>query len=735
MNRQYPPFVLLVTVVFVSTSGLWACCNPPVCGFKVNQFFVGLGDRASFDASYPQSQDPDGGAIDYLWSFGSGATDILGSSGCYPSCKYTTPGYKTVSLRVRDHDSTDCIPCEFNCVDHLSALVEKWVIVSSVVKITKSNSTDEGPLYTCVGVPVSLFADPEGNPYPPNKPVWSVVSQPQGGAAAINPPQGCATVTVDNLTVPGVYTIKAKCGADDPGDTISITVIGIASFLPDQGVEFDDGDNDPDTRAYALCVESSGIVTVTATPTPTVPESLLPYWWGLGGGNGTSKLVRTVSKTTPSLTVISCNCGSDFKIASIYVTQISGIVASNPDNSTPVANTTITVLRGNQFEFRAALFPEIDPWPTNLFTWSGAAQGHDPAVIIPFNSAGTFSLTANFNQCDTKFVNIQVIQPVPDEVSFLGINPNEEHAIENVDDPVWKRVNNPNNPASYTKNKKIKVSGAFWSSGPSLTSPTPVIVCVGSGYFSDQAVIFQHWPSPSSSHISSGFLADTIGVGSGYLDWKYKVPNGTNTWIEMGNTGPHKLYRVFDAPKCDQMYYSEYNLSRAVPMGEGMSTEAAIATKANKSVYNGLHDGCICGEGFQVNFDAAMGTLPAGDKGMCCCRAEGLNCVLQVLGIGPYTHDFANEKPEPNYGRDFPQGYCPYCLTSFVRLYWTDWWNKWEGIVKVGGNGSIGYAPGGVANRDEGSYVQFRDTIAQEIGFEWVDEDTLTLTCPHLLPP
>lgn len=322
MSRIYPPFLLLVTVVIVASPGLWACCDPPVCGFTVNQPLVGLGDRTSFNACYPQSYDPDGGLIDYLWSFGSGATGISGQSGCSPSCKYTTPGYKTVSLRVRDHDGTDCFPCLFDCVNHLSGLVEHWVIVSSVVKITKSNSTDEGPLYSCVGIPISLFADSDGNPYPPNKPVWSVVSQPQGGAATINPPQGYATVTVDNLTVPGVYTIKAKCGADDPGDTISITVIGIASLLPDQGVEFDDGDNDPDTRAYALGVATSGVVTVTATPTPAVSESLLPPCWGLGGGNGTGKLVQTVSKTTPSLTSITCSCGNTSKTVKMYIVEL-----------------------------------------------------------------------------------------------------------------------------------------------------------------------------------------------------------------------------------------------------------------------------------------------------------------------------------------------------------------------------------------------------------------------------
>jgi hypothetical protein len=133
--------------------------------------------------------------------------------------------------------------------------------------------------------------------------------------------------------------------------------VKVASLLPDVGTEIDDGDGDPDTRSFAVCV-CPGVVTVTATPDPNVPEQCLPgygYTWGwtLTGGIGTSRLTRTVDRTTPGVTTITCVCGSSFKQTKIYVVKVeiielgfksdhmitewpSGIKIDDPDGYTPV---------------------------------------------------------------------------------------------------------------------------------------------------------------------------------------------------------------------------------------------------------------------------------------------------------------------------------------------------------------------------------------------------------------
>ena len=49
--------------------------------------------------------DPDGGSVSYSWALGPGAYEITGTSTASPSCRYNTPGAKTVWLVVRDDEN------------------------------------------------------------------------------------------------------------------------------------------------------------------------------------------------------------------------------------------------------------------------------------------------------------------------------------------------------------------------------------------------------------------------------------------------------------------------------------------------------------------------------------------------------------------------------------------------------------------------------------------------------
>ena len=107
----------------------------------------------------------------------------------------------------------------------------------------------------------------------------------------------------------------------------TVTVVEVASLLPDEGVEIDDGDGDPDTKSFVICIADSGVVTVTATPDPNISEEKLPgygYSWGweLTGGDGDSLLFRTVDRTTAGVTTITCTCGSSSKETKIYVVKV-----------------------------------------------------------------------------------------------------------------------------------------------------------------------------------------------------------------------------------------------------------------------------------------------------------------------------------------------------------------------------------------------------------------------------
>ena len=64
---------------------------------------VALGVRVPFNGTV--SNAPGGAALTYSWDLGEGATEIEGADGLTPSCIYTTPGDKTVTLTVSYTDT------------------------------------------------------------------------------------------------------------------------------------------------------------------------------------------------------------------------------------------------------------------------------------------------------------------------------------------------------------------------------------------------------------------------------------------------------------------------------------------------------------------------------------------------------------------------------------------------------------------------------------------------------
>ena len=123
----------------------------------------------------------------------------------------------------------------------------------------------------------------------------------------------------------GLKTVTASlfCGSQSG---VGVTVIELVSLSPDVGTEFDDGDDNPNTKSFAVCgvvepTHDPNVVTVTATTNPTVSEEemLNCGCWSLQGGTGTRQLVRTVDRTTPGVTTITCICGTTLKRTKIYV--------------------------------------------------------------------------------------------------------------------------------------------------------------------------------------------------------------------------------------------------------------------------------------------------------------------------------------------------------------------------------------------------------------------------------
>jgi len=127
--------------------------------------------------------------------------------------------------------SNDTYVTVYTCYDHEEEGDEEWkeVTIVAVDEVVKAGTIDAGPLYVCLNGIVNLEAKPcpGGVSFPPGRPNWEIESQPSGASASLNPSSGSAARTLDNLTEPGDYVVKAKCGSSDSGDPITVTVFKI----------------------------------------------------------------------------------------------------------------------------------------------------------------------------------------------------------------------------------------------------------------------------------------------------------------------------------------------------------------------------------------------------------------------------------------------------------------------------------------------------------------------------
>jgi hypothetical protein len=103
-----------------------------------------------------------------------------------------------------------------------------------VAEVVKEGTTDEGPLYVCVGGTRDLEAKPNPSDatFPLDGPNWTIEEpQPPGAEAYLSDSTG-PTTTLGCLTEPGDYDVKARCGDFDTGDTITVTAFDVEIDTP-----------------------------------------------------------------------------------------------------------------------------------------------------------------------------------------------------------------------------------------------------------------------------------------------------------------------------------------------------------------------------------------------------------------------------------------------------------------------------------------------------------------------
>jgi len=106
--------------------------------------------------------------------------------------------------------------------------------------------------------------------------------------------------------------------------------------------------------SYALCVAETGVVTITATPNPSIAEGDLPdcwdFWGYAGGGRGTwvDSFTFTIDKTEAGVGVVECTAGYSEKTVKMYFGGINltkGLTLSAAN----VLYTQYPVLQGSLF--------------------------------------------------------------------------------------------------------------------------------------------------------------------------------------------------------------------------------------------------------------------------------------------------------------------------------------------------------------------------------------------------
>ena len=213
MKTRLLLYTCAISIVAFTAGTAYSCGQQPVASFTVYPNIVSIHGVVSFDAT--ASYDPDGTTLRYSWNFGAGAYAITGATTASPTCKYSSPGEKTVTLTVTDNDDPQYCGGQPGCADKSDSISSYPFTVVKVDKIQywdpDTHYTDiTGTLYVCVGttVPFRAVPDPSTSYWPTGKPVWG------GTAGASGSEIGIKSVEFNTVssTLSDYKTVTAECG-------------------------------------------------------------------------------------------------------------------------------------------------------------------------------------------------------------------------------------------------------------------------------------------------------------------------------------------------------------------------------------------------------------------------------------------------------------------------------------------------------------------------------------------
>jgi hypothetical protein len=189
-------------------------------------------------------------------------------------------------------------------------------------------------------------------------------------------------------------------------------------------------------------------------------------------------------------------------------------------------------------------------------------------LCLEVSYAGGKGITINLPQEEFTVFEIEII-----ELSFTN-----DHQIEGVSDPVWKKTAK-NDPICYTKKSNL-VMTAKLKITPTLTSPVVISLKVdGPGSLDAQinGVSISGSEKIVPGIITTGILEDKIYILVLNFNWSFSM-DGVK-WASIGTTGPHKIYVTMRDPIDGPWNEAQYKFSCEACMNYAGNDNFEVATK------------------------------------------------------------------------------------------------------------------------------------------------------------
>ncbi len=285
-----------------------------------------------------------------------------------------------------------------------------------------------------------------------------------------------------------------------------------------------------------------------------------------------------------------------------WLIAVDHIEISGNGASGTVSDGAANLLRGTKYTFTACRAPANSPgWPAGWPSWSSSGIGlvalGDEAVCT-FNSAGDGKTLTVSCGVVSKTATFNSVMPQIQRVEFQW----DTEGIDIYDkDDKWQAaiggLTAVNDPACYVQGQKGKARLKFYAAR-NLTYPVTVSVrgdvhwfdeyITGEDYGRDSMVFGTDWSNTGVVESEANAEAKVKDDYDVDISWRYKVraPNGSDEWIDTGDTDNLRYYLVWAKPTCNITILTDTTIAQSCEYAEGKNSIAQI----NQAIMDGIEN-------------------------------------------------------------------------------------------------------------------------------------------------